>query len=86
MTGYPCDSISLENLQPKIQEDVDLDMIWAKLLSVKEAGYAIAAPCGRTNIHDEHAFLRLGLIPYHAYSVLNVKKVNGYQLIQLRNP
>jgi calpain-15 len=86
LTGYPCDSINLENLQPKVQEDVDLDMIWAKLLSIKEAGYAIAAPCGRTNNRDDYAFLQLGLIPYHAYSVINVKKVNGHQLIQLRNP
>ena len=76
----------MENLQPKIQEDVDLDVIWTKLLSIKEAGYAIAAPCGRSNIRDDYTFLRLGLIPYHAYSVINVKKVSGNQLIQLRNP
>ena len=102
LTGYPCESIRLED-DPNLDvssssgnssaadttaaaEPLDFDMIWTRLLSMKEAGYVLAASCGRTNVDDDRIFTDRGLLPRHAYSVLNIKEVNGNQLIQLRNP
>lgn len=84
LTGYPCDSIKLE--RGSNEEEIDLDMIWARLLSIKEAGYAMGASCGRAEITEDTVFTNQGLLPRHAYSLLNVKEVFGNQLIQLRNP
>lgn len=86
LTGYPCDSIRLEHTQPNNEEIIDFYMIWARLLSMKEAGYAIAASCGRSDITDDNVFTQRGLLPRHAYSILNVKEINSHQLVQLRNP
>jgi calpain-15 len=80
LTGYPCESVRLED------DDLDLEMIWAKLLSIKEAGYVLGASCGRLVIEDDSVFTSRGLLPRHAYSILDIKEVMGNQLIQLRNP
>lgn len=85
LTGFPCDSIRLEKITDD-EEDIDLEMVWVKLLSMKEAGYALGASCGKTNIEDDAMFTSHGLLPRHAYSILDVKEVDGNQLVQLRNP
>lgn len=85
LTGYPCESIRLEDTANTPLE-LDLEMIWTRLLSMKEAGYVLAASCGRTNIEDDKVFTDRGLLPRHAYSILNIAEVLGNQLIQLRNP
>ena len=85
LTGYPCDCIRLEPSSSN-EEEIDLEMIWARMLSMKEAGYALGASCGKTVITDDKIFKDKGLLPRHAYSVLAVKEVNGNRLIQLRNP
>ena len=86
LTGYPCDSVRLEANSTTNEDEIDLEIIWARLLSMKEFGYALGASCGRTDIKDDAVFTSKGLLPRHAYSVLNVKEVFGNQLIQLRNP
>lgn len=85
LTGYPCDSIRLEPGSSN-EEEIDLEMTWVRLLSMKEAGYALGASCGRTDIPNDKVFTDKGLLPRHAYSVLSVKEIYGNRLIQLRNP
>lgn len=91
LTGFPCESLKLE---PNPNEDgagntasatIDTDMVWAQLISMKDCGYIMGASCGRSNINDD-VFHSYGLLPRHAYSVLNVKEVNGHRLVHLRNP
>ncbi len=53
---------------------------------MKEAGYTMGASCGRLDNTDEKYFTDRGLLSRHAYSILNIKEINGHQLIQLRNP
>ncbi len=86
LTGYPCDSIRLEVTNNINEDEIDLDLVWARLISMKDYGYSMGASCGRTDIKDDSTFAKKGLLPRHAYSVLNVKEVHGHRLIQLRNP
>lgn len=74
------------NLCRSEEEEIDFDIIWVKLLSMKEAGYTMGASCGRLDNTDEKYFTDRGLLSRHAYSILNITEINGHQLIQLRNP
>ncbi|KAL3985978.1 Calpain cysteine protease family protein [Acanthocheilonema viteae] len=80
LTGAPCTFLDLENC-------TDYDLIWAHLLSMREAGFIMGCSCGsgRNNV-NEAEFRRVGLQIRHAYSLLDVKEYNGQRVVRLRNP
>lgn len=71
------------------EEPVDYDVLWAQLLSSREAGFLLGASCGKDEIANE-VFESVGLVQDHAYSILDTQLLetrNGaVQLVLLRNP
>ncbi|CAF3546833.1 unnamed protein product [Rotaria sp. Silwood1] len=83
LTGAPCDHI---NLHP-IDETLDFDIVWAKLLSACESKLLIGISTSCSEI-DQQAYKDAGLNPNHAFTVLAAKTlpVDDGRFLLVRDP
>jgi len=58
-----------------------LNIVWAKLLSAREARFIMGCSCGAGNRPvNEDEYKKLGLMSQHAYSLLDVRQTReGYR-------
>lgn len=89
LTGAPCEHIDLEvDLKlPPSESAAALEMIWARLLSAKDANFLMGCSCGAgKRIVVDEEYQKLGLMTKHAYSILDVRQYGPYKLLRIRNP
>jgi hypothetical protein len=68
-----------------VDEVETVDRLWAQLLSFHSAGFLMGASCNaRDGVYLD--FEEVGLMPNHAYSVLEVLQVGEDRLVRLHNP
>ncbi|WAR13669.1 CAN15-like protein [Mya arenaria] len=86
LTGEPCETISLQGSSRR-GYPIDKNFIWARLLSCRETRFLMGAPCGVGKADgDEDSYKSVGLVYNHAYSILDVREIEGHKLLRLRNP
>lgn len=83
LTGAPCSVVDLEGANSPDSKDV----LWASLLSMREARFIMGCSCGAGKRYvDEAEYRNRGLQARHAYSLLDVVEYDGHRLVRLRNP
>ncbi|XP_019854429.1 PREDICTED: calpain-15-like [Amphimedon queenslandica] len=83
LTGYPCDVIHLR--AHHADEEVEQELVWAKLLSFKESKFPMAASSSPVD-PTESIDTELGIQPFHAYSILDIKQIGTESVVVLRDP
>mmetsp|Transcript_3195 Transcript_3195/g.9706 ORF Transcript_3195/g.9706 Transcript_3195/m.9706 type:complete len:605 (+) Transcript_3195:568-2382(+) len=83
MTGQPVTTLKFEQ-NPNAQVKIDRDILWAQLLSFKDAGFIMCASCGLS--YGDADCAGYGLVENHAYTIINVVERQGFKLLQMRNP
>ncbi|ESQ29931.1 hypothetical protein EUTSA_v10011175mg [Eutrema salsugineum] len=81
LTGGAGEEIDLRSAQAQI--DLASGRLWSQLLRFKQEGFLLGA--GSPSGSDVHVSSS-GIVQGHAYSVLQVREVDGHRLVQIRNP
>lgn len=85
LTGAPCQSIDLEIDHNNLSTSNCVsayDLIWAQLLSAREAGFLMGCSCGAGKREvNEAVYKRVGLMSRHAYSILDVRQINNLRYL-----
>ncbi|KAH7055137.1 hypothetical protein BKA57DRAFT_245153 [Linnemannia elongata] len=66
------------------ETNFDMDKQWKRMVNGQRNGVALVT-IATGHMTDEEAD-RLGLVPTHAYAVLDLKEVQGLRLLQVKNP
>jgi len=81
LTGGAGEEIDMRS--PQSQLDLASGRLWSQLLHFKQEGFLLGA--GSPSGSDAH-ISSSGIVQGHAYSILQVREVDGHKLIQIRNP
>ncbi|KAG1342741.1 Calpain-type cysteine protease ADL1 [Cocos nucifera] len=81
LTGGAGEEIDMRSAQAQI--DLASGRLWSQLLHFKREGFLLGAgsPSG-SDVHISSS----GIVQGHAYSILQVREVDGHKLVQIRNP
>lgn len=81
LTGGAGEEIDMRSAQAQI--DLASGRLWSQLLRFKQEGFLLGAgsPSG-SDVHISSS----GIVQGHAYSLLQVREVDGHKLVQIRNP
>ncbi|KAI4344843.1 hypothetical protein L6164_012030 [Bauhinia variegata] len=81
LTGGAGEEIDMRS--PEAQIDLASGRLWSQLLRFKQEGFLLGAgsPSG-SDVHISSS----GIVQGHAYSILQVREVDGHKLVQIRNP
>ncbi|KAL0000054.1 hypothetical protein SO802_019656 [Lithocarpus litseifolius] len=81
LTGGAGEEIDMRSSQAQI--DLASGRLWSQLLRFKQEGFLLGAgsPSG-SDVHISSS----GIVQGHAYSLLQVREVDGHKLVQIRNP
>ncbi|XP_057954854.1 calpain-type cysteine protease DEK1 [Malania oleifera] len=81
LTGGAGEEIDMRSTQAQI--DLASGRLWSQLLRFKQEGFLLGAgsPSG-SDVHISSS----GIVQGHAYSLLQVREVDGHKLVQIRNP
>ncbi|XP_078428400.1 calpain-type cysteine protease family [Wolffia australiana] len=81
LTGGAGEEIDLRSGEAQI--DLASGRLWSQLLRFKQEGFLLGA--GSPSGSDVHVSSS-GIVQGHAYSLLQIREVDGHKLIQIRNP
>ncbi|GLT26977.1 hypothetical protein SLA2020_020110 [Shorea laevis] len=81
LTGGAGEEIDMRSSQAQI--DLASGRLWSQLLRFKQEGFLLGA--GSPSGSDVHVSSS-GIVQGHAYSLLQVREVDGHKLVQIRNP
>ncbi|MBA0851502.1 hypothetical protein Goshw_020885 [Gossypium schwendimanii] len=81
LTGGAGEEIDMRS--PQAQIDLASGRLWSQLLQFKREGFLLGA--GSPSGSDVHVSSS-GIVQGHAYSLLQVREVDGHKLVQIRNP
>ncbi|XP_039143168.1 calpain-type cysteine protease ADL1 [Dioscorea cayenensis subsp. rotundata] len=81
LTGGAGEEIDMRSSQAQI--DLASGRLWSQLLHFKREGFLLGA--GSPSGSDVHVSSS-GIVQGHAYSLLQVREVDGHKLVQIRNP
>ncbi|KAK6925768.1 Peptidase C2, calpain, catalytic domain, partial [Dillenia turbinata] len=81
LTGGAGEEIDMRSARAQI--DLASGRLWSQLLRFKQEGFLLGAgsPSG-SDVHISSS----GIVQGHAYSLLQVREVDGHKLVQIRNP
>lgn len=81
LTGGAGEEIDMRSAQAQI--DLASGRLWSQLLRFKQEGFLLGAgsPSG-SDVHISSS----GIVQGHAYSILQVREIDGHRLVQIRNP
>ncbi|XP_027916501.1 calpain-type cysteine protease DEK1 isoform X1 [Vigna unguiculata] len=81
LTGGAGEEIDMRSGEAQI--DLASGRLWSQLLRFKQEGFLLGA--GSPSGSDVHVSSS-GIVQGHAYSILQVREVDGHKLVQIRNP
>ncbi|KAL6567140.1 Calpain-type cysteine protease dek1 [Orobanche minor] len=81
LTGGAGEEIDMRSAQSQI--DLASGRLWSQILRFKQEGFLLGA--GSPSGSDVHVS-SCGIVQGHAYSILQVRDVDGHRLVQIRNP